>query len=77
MAKVKKKAAPEQATKKDSQWVTAMHDHYHRTRSYRAEDLEKVMGDPREGVEMPSAGPTKGFGQNLRFRAASSGNSSD
>ena len=35
-------------------WVIDMRDHYHRTGYYRATDLERVLGDPRDGVEVLS-----------------------
>jgi hypothetical protein len=34
----------------DPEWVVSMHRHYQRTGVYRAEDLNRVLGDPREQV---------------------------
>jgi hypothetical protein len=44
---------------KPAEWVRDMHDHYGAKGSYRAEDLRKVLGDPRDRVEMPSTDPEK------------------
>jgi len=33
-------------------WVRKMKQHYARTGTYRPEDLRRVLGDPRRGVEM-------------------------
>jgi hypothetical protein len=45
-------------TKLDSgqpEWVIAMHEHFQRTGYYRAEDLQRVLGDPRESVRISPA----------------------
>jgi len=53
-----KKDAPRPATKAApaeqpaSGWLTEMHRHFQRTGAYRADDLQRVLGDPREGVEV-------------------------
>lgn len=31
-------------------WVTDMHEHYRECGYYRTEDLERVLGDPRDSV---------------------------
>lgn len=31
-------------------WVASMHEYHSRTGLYRAEDLDRVLGDPREQV---------------------------
>jgi hypothetical protein len=36
----------------DPQWVREMHDHFRRTGFYRPSDLKRVLGDPRESVEV-------------------------
>jgi hypothetical protein len=35
-----------------SSWVAEMHRHFQRTGAYRADDLQRVLGDPRDGVEV-------------------------
>lgn len=32
------------------EWVINMHEHYRQTGSYRAGDLDRVLGDPRKQV---------------------------
>jgi nicotinamidase-related amidase len=34
----------------DPEWVASMHDHYQRTGAFRAQDLDRVLGDPRKEV---------------------------
>lgn len=34
-------------------WLLEMHDHYAKSRAFRIEDIVRVLGDPREGVNMP------------------------
>ena len=34
----------------EPEWVTSMHEHYRRTGVFRAEDLDRVLGDPRKQV---------------------------
>ena len=34
------------------EWLLDMHDHYAQTGSFRTEDVVRVLGDPRKGVEM-------------------------
>jgi hypothetical protein len=36
-------------------WLREMQAHFSRTGFYRAEDLNRVLGDPRRGVSMPVA----------------------
>jgi hypothetical protein len=33
-------------------WVRQMIDHYQRTGGYRARDLQRLLGDPTQGVEV-------------------------
>lgn len=66
----KKKAAanvPQPAPKREAPWVTAMHEHFGLNGSYRSEDLRRVLGDPRESVEMPTLDPNKP-GQSMLLR---------
>lgn len=37
-----------------AEWVREMIDHYHRTGTYRSEDLWRLLGDPVKGVEAES-----------------------
>lgn len=34
------------------QWVQEMHKHYGENGFYRADDLQRVLGDPRESVQV-------------------------
>jgi hypothetical protein len=43
-------------------WVTEMHEHFQQTGAFRAEDLERVLGNPRESVGVQAA---TGFGSFL------------
>lgn len=36
-------------------WVKEMHEHYRDNGFYRAEDVQRVLGDPRECVEVKSS----------------------
>ena len=38
------------------QWIIEMRDHYQKTGAYRADDLARVLGDPRDGVEIRGSG---------------------
>jgi hypothetical protein len=38
---------------KTPEWVKAMHAHYNQTGTYRAVDIQRVLGDPRKSVEGP------------------------
>lgn len=38
---------------KTPEWVRAMHAHFNETGTYRAEDIQRVLGDPRKSVEGP------------------------
>jgi hypothetical protein len=31
-------------------WIASMHDHFQRTGCYRADDLNRLLGDPRDSV---------------------------
>jgi hypothetical protein len=35
-----------------AEWVRDMIDHYHRTGTYRAKDLRRLLGDPNQAVEV-------------------------
>jgi hypothetical protein len=36
-------------------WVEEMHEHFRENGFYRAEDLQRVLGDPRECVEVKAS----------------------
>lgn len=38
---------------KTPEWIRAMHAHYNETGTYRAVDVQRVLGDPRKSVEGP------------------------
>lgn len=43
-------------------WVRDMLDHFHRTGTYRATDLHRLLGDPNRGVEVgPNTGRSSFF----------------
>ncbi|MGA2617904.1 MAG: hypothetical protein ABSF26_09850 [Thermoguttaceae bacterium] len=47
-------------------WVRAMIDHFHRTGSYRPEDLRRLLGDPNRSVEVgPNASLASFFSQGV------------
>ncbi len=48
----------------EAKWVSSMHAHFHDTRTYRATDLHKVIGDVRQGVAMPTCEKSK-LGQSM------------
>ena len=53
----KRTTRPEMATPvvqapAEAEWVTKMHDHFQKTGSYRPQDLQRVLGDPRQGFEV-------------------------
>lgn len=53
-----KTEAPVSATptpERPSEWVTQMHDHFGKTGTYRGEDLQRVLGDPRKSVGVPAS----------------------
>jgi len=37
-----------------AEWVREMHSHYSMTGSYRVEDVQRVLGDPRTVVNLPT-----------------------
>lgn len=41
-----------QSTESEPRWVTEMHEHFQRTGFYRPQDIQRVLGDPRESVEI-------------------------
>ena len=43
------------------EWVLEMHEHYAETGSFRIEDILRVLGDPKEGVDMMSEDKAKSF----------------
>jgi hypothetical protein len=38
-------------TTQPAEWVQQMHEHYRRAGYYRPQDLERVLGDPRQKFE--------------------------
>ena len=42
-------------------WLQEMHDHYAKVGSFRTEDILRVLGDPRKGVDMASEEKAKSF----------------
>jgi len=56
MKKIKNGAQPDPnglvTEQQPTGWLAEMHKHFQRTGTYRAEDLERVLGDPREGAEV-------------------------
>jgi hypothetical protein len=38
---------------KTPEWVKAMHAHFSQTGTYRAADIQRVLGDPRKSVDGP------------------------
>jgi hypothetical protein len=47
------KLAPD-AQHQSATWVNGMRQHFQRTGYYRAEDLERLLGNPRESAESSS-----------------------
>ena len=37
------------------QWVKDMHEHYLEKGYYRSEDVERALGSPNQGVEIPAS----------------------
>jgi hypothetical protein len=56
MAKKRPETQPEKicmpTNQQPPEWVTEMHEHYQKTGAFRAADLERVLGDPRDAVEI-------------------------
>lgn len=42
-------------------WLVDMHDHYEKVGSFRTEDILRVLGDPRKGVDMASEERARSF----------------
>jgi len=40
------------------EWLSEMHDHYAETGAFRTEDVLRVLGDPKKGVDMGAADAT-------------------
>ena len=38
-----------------SEWVTDMHSHFRANGYYRGEDIQRVLGDPRECVQIQTS----------------------
>jgi hypothetical protein len=57
LAKIKperpEKAVPD-ASHQSATWVDGMRRHFQQTGYYRAEDLERLLGDPRQSAESSS-----------------------
>jgi hypothetical protein len=49
-----------------AEWVRDMQEHFSKTGSYRAEDLQRVLGDPRKGVGAESSLPLLSAAKNGR-----------
>ncbi len=41
---------PSQHEYRSPEWITDMHEYYQQTGLYRARDLNRILGDPREQV---------------------------
>ena len=46
----------EQSAGNDPKWIKDMQEHFLRTGAYRAEDLQRLLGDPRDHVELKATG---------------------
>jgi len=53
--RVPKPVAAPVAQTQQAPWVTHMVQHFQATGYYRAEDLERLLGDPRESVEVTAS----------------------
>ena len=51
--KQRSSAVPEPAP--ESKWVEEMHGHFRQNGLYRAQDLQRVLGDPREHVTLQTS----------------------
>ncbi len=49
----------------DSEWVSEMQEHFQRRGFYRAQDLERVLGNPRSHVQVRTTSDPANF---LAFR---------
>lgn len=55
---LRKKPSPEKHLPEKSpppQWVQEMHNYFRENGFYRTEDLQRVLGDPRESVTVKSS----------------------
>jgi hypothetical protein len=43
------------------EWLLEMHDHYAETGAFRVEDVLRVLGDPKKGVDMASEESARAF----------------
>jgi hypothetical protein len=50
MPKIGPLQAAQDPDSKTPEWVVDMHDYHQKTGLYRAEDLDRVLGDPRDQV---------------------------
>lgn len=55
MAGAEQKPSDAQTLPAESEWVEEMHEHYRQNGFYRAQDLERVLGDPREHLEVKTS----------------------
>ena len=55
MAGAEQKLSGEQMPQTEPGWVEKMHEHYRQNGFYRAQDLERVLGDPREHLEVKTS----------------------
>jgi hypothetical protein len=54
--KIEAETAPPASKSAAPAWVVSMHEYHSRTGLYRAEDLDRVLGDPREQVSGETTG---------------------
>jgi hypothetical protein len=47
-------------------WVEEMHEHYRVNGFYRVEDVQRVLGDPRECVSVEATSDVSQLSRNLR-----------
>ena len=59
MSKMIKKSSQEQSVVNTTpKWILEMHNHYRATGVYRALDLRRILGDPRDVVQIvPESNP--------------------
>ena len=55
MAGAEQKSSGVQMPPAEPEWVEKMHEHYRQNGYYRAQDLERVLGDPREHLELKTS----------------------
>jgi hypothetical protein len=60
MSEDDKKSQDRRHEKTQEEWASSVTDHFRQTRTFRAEDIIRVLGNPLEGVEV-KAMPEKCF----------------